>query len=189
MYQKEFLHLLSLPLASDKKIQLFKRSCFKHIGRYMSMNARGHISFAKFIDDVDEQTGVPKLLDSYHEIYQQIFLRVPPPVIKLQGFGYFEHGPNYRTIYAAIVMDEKTTTWFDFVKQVFSIGNDFNPHVTIARRISTANFNKLWPFFERIQFEDSFQIDFLTVLAKKANHKELNYQLYKQILFAGQYSA
>jgi hypothetical protein len=184
MYQKEFFHLLSLPSANDQKIQKFKQACTKHIGNFPSMNARAHISFKKWTDDVDRLSGTPLLLNKFHDIFERVFGNVPPPIIKLKGFGYFEHGPNQRTIYARIVMTEETKYWFDYVKQVFLIKGEFNPHVTIARKISTESFNKLWPYFKDFNFEDSFQIDFLTVLSKEAGKKYLGYQIYKQIPFS-----
>lgn len=189
MHERQFLHLLSLPLINDNKIQRYKRACQKHIGVFPSMSARAHISLSNVRDIVDEYTGIPQILNSYHQTYTKIFQWVPPPTICLNGFDFFMHGSNYRTIYAKIVMTGEIGYWFNYVKPIFLLNNNFNPHVTIARNITTEAFNKLWPYFSQLDFTDTFKIDSLTVLAKDVDKKHATYQTYKEIPFGGVWHA
>lgn len=183
MDHKDYLTIISAPEHVDKKIRLFKRSCGKHIGKFPGMYARAHISFDMIRDQVDELTQKPVTLKPFYELMDFKIRTIPARDLKISGFKFFVHGPNFRTIYAALELDDETKQWFDSVKQALRINRKLNPHITITRKIPTACFDTLWPYFQKNDYKDTFEADGLTILEKQSGNLFDHYKVYKKLLF------
>ncbi|TWR26609.1 2'-5' RNA ligase family protein [Mucilaginibacter achroorhodeus] len=174
-----FMNLISLPDESNAHIMRFKRACAKHIGQFASMNSRAHISFPALV--FDENTSATSFnYDDYYRVIESILGNVPAISLKVKGFEYLQHGDQYRTICAALELDPVTMRWFSFFEKIFPAKQKIKPHITIARKIPVASFNKLWPHFQKIDFKDRFTVRNITVLHNPSNQAG-PYQLYKDI--------
>jgi 2'-5' RNA ligase len=184
MDYKDYLTIISVPEHVDKKINLFKRSCGKHIGKYPGMYAKAHISFDIIRDQVDQITKKPTTLRPFYELIAFRIRTIPARELKITGFDFFVHGPNFRTIYATLELDDETVQWFHSIKQTLRINRKLRPHITITRNIPTASFNTLWPYFQKIEYQDSFKADHLTILEKESGNLFDCYKEYKKLPFA-----
>jgi 2'-5' RNA ligase len=183
MDYKDYLTIISTPEQVDKKINSFKRSCGKHIGKYPGMYAKAHISFDIIRDQVDQVTQKPVTLRPFYDLIGLKIGTIPARELKITGFDFFVHGPNFRTIYAALELDDETTKWFHSIKQTLRINKRLRPHITITRNIPTASFNILWPYFQKIEYQDSFMADHLTILEKESGNPFNCYKVYKKLSF------
>jgi 2'-5' RNA ligase len=181
MDYKDYLTIIPAPEHVDKKINAFKRSCGKHIGKFPGMYAKAHISVDFIRDEVDKFTQKPIALRAFYELMDFKIRTIPTHELKITGFNFFVHGPNFRTIYAALELDEETKYWFDSIKQALRINRKLNPHITITRKIPTEFFNTLWPYFQKIEYKDSFKVDFLTILERESGKLFDHYKEYKRL--------
>ena len=85
----------------------------------------------------------------------------------IDGFDYFNHGEDYKTIYARIRSNSETSAWFKTLKKHLNDKDFLLPHITIARNIPVSDFNKLWPHFKATNWVESFTVNELTVLQKE----------------------
>ncbi|MFD0794022.1 2'-5' RNA ligase family protein [Mucilaginibacter litoreus] len=177
--QKHFLNLISLPDENEEHIKRFKRACVKHIGEFRSMKSRAHISFEPLIFDAETSYNAVDF-KMFYDVVESILNNVPSINLKINGFDYFKHGTNSMTIYAALQLDTVTMRWFNFVKKIFLMKGEMKPHITIARDISKASFDILWPYFKNYEYKDSFEVSTITVLGKYSDESG-PYQIYKQI--------
>ena len=131
------------------------------IGKYESMHSIAHISIKKmprqkaFISE-------PVLL-----ALNKSLRTLPPITLTIDGFDYFNHGDDYKTIYARLRTNHITTLWFKTLKKHLTIKEFMVPHITIARNIPVAQFNKLWPHYKAINWVESFTVNELTVLQRE----------------------
>jgi hypothetical protein len=183
MDYKDYLTIISAPDHVDKKINLFKRSCGKYIGKFPGMYAKAHISFDIIRDKVDPDTKKPLTLKPFYELMDFKIRTIPAHELKIIGFNFFSHGPNFRTIYAAIALDEATVNWFDSIKQALRINKKIHPHITITRKISTEFFDTLWPYFQKTEYNDSFEANALTILERESGNLFNCYKQYKKLPF------
>ena len=183
MDYKDYLTIISAPEHVDKKINMFKRSCGKHIGKFPGMYGKAHISFDIIRDQIDEITKKPVTLRPFYDLIGLRIETIPIRELKITGFDFFVHGPNFRTIYAALELDDETTKWFQSIKQTLRINKRLRPHITITRNIPTTSFNTLWPYFQETEYEDSFIADHLTILEKESGNPFNCYKVYKKLSF------
>ncbi|MDN5289368.1 MAG: 2-5 ligase [Mucilaginibacter sp.] len=183
MDYKDYLTIISAPEHVDKKINLFKRSCGKHIGKFPGMYAKAHISFDIIRDRIDQVTKKPLTLRPFYELIDMKIRTIPARELKITGFDFFVHGPNFRTIYAALELDAETENWFHSIKQTLRINKKLRPHITITRKIPTESFNTLWPYFQKMEYQDSFEAEHLTILEKGSGNLIDHYKEYKKLPF------
>lgn len=187
MTYKDYLTVISAPEQVDNKIKLFKRACAKHIGKFASMHSRAHITFATVGIETEKLRYDPLFARTIFDRIEMRLTRIPSREIKIKGFGYFNHGNRFKTIYCALELDRETTDWFDAIKQ--EIEKELNrkinlsPHITIARNIQIEYFNVLWPHFQKITYQDSFEAAGLTILEKENDNQYDRYKEYKKIIF------
>ncbi|MFD2146003.1 2'-5' RNA ligase family protein [Mucilaginibacter antarcticus] len=110
---------------------------------------------------------------------------IPPVTLTINGFDHFNHGNDYRTIYARIVQSPETTHWFKMLKQHLKIKEFMVSNITICRNIPVADFDKLWPHFKSLEFNEAFTIDSLTVLQRETFASFATWQPYLQLPFEG----
>ncbi|MDN3548300.1 2'-5' RNA ligase family protein [Mucilaginibacter aquaedulcis] len=184
MDYKDYLTIISPPERVDNKINLFKRACGNKIGKYPSMYAKAHISVDFIRDSIDQQSKKPLILKTFYELIDFKIRTIPVHELKINGFDFFCHGPNFRTIYASLEMDVKTEHWFEIIKQALRINKRLKPHITVTRKIPTDFFNTLWPYFQNTEYKDSFEADSLLVLEKESGNPFDRYKEYKKLPFA-----
>ena len=184
MNNSDFLTVIAVPEHVNEKIRAFKSACVKHIGKFPGMHAEAHISIEIITDKVDQVTRKPLLLTPFYEMVSFKIKTIPRHDLKIRGFDFFTHGSNFRTIYAAIELDKKTGEWFDNIKTALRMrSRRLNPHITIAGRVSTETFNILWPRFQKLEYNDTFEADCLTILEKESDNKHDRYKVHKKIPF------
>ncbi|MEN0055632.1 MAG: hypothetical protein AAGC65_18285 [Mucilaginibacter sp.] len=184
MDYKDYLTIISPPERVNDKIRLFKRACGNSIGKFPGMYAKAHISFDIIRDSIDKHSKTPLTLKPFYELVDFKIRTIPAHELKINGFDFFCHGPNFRTIYAALEMNEDTENWFRTVKQALRINRKLKPHITITRKISTEFFNVLWPYFQNTEYQDSFEAESLLILEKESGNPFNHYKEYKKLPFA-----
>ncbi|MEZ2335839.1 2'-5' RNA ligase family protein [Mucilaginibacter sp. RCC_168] len=185
MNNKDYLTVISAPEHVDKKVGLFKQECVKRIGKFPGMYAKAHITIESFRDEVHQLTLKPLLLTPFYEMVGFKVRTIPQHKLRINGFDFFKHGPNFRTIYARVDLDKTTEDWFNKVKGALRMKTRrITPHLTIARNIPVASFNKLWPYFQEMEYRDTFLADCLTILEKEVDNKNDHYKVHKTIPFS-----
>ena len=184
MDYKDYLTIISPPDRVDNQIRLFKRTCGNSIGKFPGMYAKAHISFDIIRDSIDQYSKKPLTLKPFYELLDFKIRTIPAHELTINGFDFFCHGPNFRTIYAALELDEETESWFNCIKQALRINRRLKPHITITRKIPTEFFNILWPYFQNTDYNDSFEADSLLILEKESGNPFDHYREYKKLPFA-----
>ena len=131
------------------------------IGKYESMHSIAHISVKKMPRQKAFMTE-PTLL-----ALDKTLRTMPPITLTIDGFDYFNHGEDYKTIYAKLRSNHLTTLWFKTLKKHLNMKEFMVPHITIARNIPVAQFNWLWPHFKAINWVETFSVNELTVLQRE----------------------
>ncbi|HVS91612.1 MAG TPA: 2'-5' RNA ligase family protein [Mucilaginibacter sp.] len=179
----EYFFLISPPDEISGYVDRLKRACAKHIGSFYSMKSKAHISFGKFIDEEDEPGQVSGIMQQCLQLIEKGISRLPSCNLSVEGFDFFDHGSKFKTIYAAINLDDKTLEWFNAIKRQLLIDRNITPHITIARKIPVEAFEILWPHFQKLKFKESFTPESLTILTREFN-KPIKYEKFKEIRFA-----
>src|SRR6201987_3140372 len=104
-HQTDYLVMLALPDRIENHIKQYKKACARHIGRFRSMYSQGHISFAVFRDEGDRPLALSNNMQQYFEAIGGVFDDIEPRKLYIKNFGFFSHGPRFRSIYAAVFMD------------------------------------------------------------------------------------
>ncbi|HEY0244458.1 MAG TPA: 2'-5' RNA ligase family protein [Mucilaginibacter sp.] len=131
------------------------------IGKYESMHSIAHVSIKKMPRQKAFLTE-PSLL-----ALNKGLKTLPPITLTIDGFDYFNHGDDYKTIYARLRTNHITTLWFKTLKKHLNMKEFMVPHITIARNIPVTDFNKLWPHFKAINWVENFTVNELTVLQRE----------------------
>jgi 2'-5' RNA ligase len=179
----DYLIMLSLPDRIDNQIKLYKKSCAKHIGKFKGLYAQGHISFGIFRDESAKPLQPSHNMAEYLEAISNVFNDIEPRKLYIKDFAFFSHGPRFKTIYAAVIMDNHTKDWFARIDAKLKVNKQTVPHITIAKNIPVEQFDILWPFFKNINYEEAFYCEELTILQKDVTNPDNIYRPYKKIPF------
>ncbi|MCC8426176.1 2'-5' RNA ligase family protein [Mucilaginibacter sp. UR6-11] len=154
------------------------------IGNYESMHSTAHISIRMMHRQKTFLTE-PGILT-----FRKRLCLIPPVTLHIDGFDYFNHGDEYKTIYARISNSPETNQWFKILKQHLHIKEFMVPHITICRNIPVADFDKLWPYFKSIEWKATFTVNTLTVLQRETFASFAKWEPYTELPFEGktQYS-
>jgi len=131
------------------------------IGQYESMHSIAHISINKMPRQKAFITE-PALL-----ALGKALRTLPPITLTIDGFDYFNHGTDYKTIYAKLRSNHQTTQWFKTLKKHLGLKEFMVPHITIARNIPVWAFEQLWPHFKAINWVEDITINELTILQRE----------------------
>lgn len=183
MSKKDFFVIISPGERIIRDISLLKKSCAKHIGIFPALYSKAHISLIKS----GEEISVPRQsIFIYEQFFRMIAHRVAQiesVKLDIKGFNFFTHGQKSRTIYAELNLSPEIMNWFEILKDVLRIDKPVTPHITIAKAVPIKDFEKLWPFFEKIEYRDSFIPDCLTVLTREIGNKLPNYSVLTELNF------
>jgi len=157
----DFMILLSPSNEMKTKVREHKLYAAEIIGNYESMHSIAHISIKKmhrqksFLTEPAIRSLTPKLA------------AIPPITLTIDGFDYFNHGEDFKTIYARVRSCPEIAAWFKTLKKHLNIKEFMVPHITIARNIPVSDFTQLWPHFKAIKWVESFTVNELIVLQKE----------------------
>ncbi len=175
----DFLILLSPSDKVKASVAEHKQYAFSVIGKYESMQSIAHISIKKmhrqksFLTEPAIRALTPKLN------------AVAPITLTISGFEYFNHGEDYKTIYAKIVSTPEVSQWFKELKKHLNIKEFMVPHITIARNIPVSDFNLLWPYFKELKWNETFTVNELTILEKETFAPFAKWQEFTRLPFKG----
>ena len=183
VYLADYLLQLSPGEEIEKQVKLYKLSCAKHAGKFRGMYSQAHISFAVLGDKSDNHLQPSHRLSIYFENISSALKNIEPHELRVKGFNFFTHGPKFRTIYAAIELNEETRKWINKIDAILNLNRNTTPHITIAKNVPLEAFNILWPFFQKMSYHDSFIAKRLTILQKDTGNSYSIYRPFMEIPF------
>lgn len=171
----DYLIILSPSESITGRVKKLKDFTAGIIGEFESRHSTAHITvqpwFRKrsaWIDPI-----LPKL--------ERDMQSLSPLILDINGFDFFSHQDHY-TIYAKLNSSPLTSAWLKQLRKFFNV-NNLVPHITIAKSIPAASFNKLWPSFKNSEWNEQCTIDKLTILRRETIGYHRSYRIYKQISF------
>ena len=176
--------LLSPSIQVKDAVSNHKFYAAKIIGNYESMHATAHISI-KMMHSQKTFLTEPQIL-----AFRKRLCLIPPVTLTIDGFDYFNHGEDFKTIYARIRNSPETGHWFKMLKQHLHIKEFMVPHITICRNIPVADFEQLWPHFKALAWTETFTVNALTVLQRETFASFAKWEPFTELQFEGktQYS-
>jgi hypothetical protein len=175
----DFMMVLSPAVHVKALVQEHKQYAANVIGKYESMHSIAHIS----IKNMTRQKAF--LTEPGIIALNKTLPSLPPITLTIDGFDYFNHGEDYKTIYAKLRSDHVTTLWFKTLKKHLNIKEFMVPHITIARNIPITDFNKLWPHFKAVNWVESFTVSELTVLQRETFASFASWEVFTKLPFEG----
>ncbi|MES2375816.1 MAG: 2'-5' RNA ligase family protein [Bacteroidota bacterium] len=158
----DFLMLLSPSDKVKAVVHNHKFYAADVIGNYESMHSTAHISI-KMLHQQKTFLTEPGIL-----AFRKRLCLIPSVTLTINGFDYFNHGEEFKTIYARIGSSPETSHWFKMLKQHLHVKEFMVPHITICRNIPVADFDKLWPHFKAMDWKETFTVSALTVLQRES---------------------
>jgi 2'-5' RNA ligase len=171
----DFLIVLSPSESIISSVKKLKDHSFGIVGEYDSHYSKGHITiqYWRRKKPVWVEPLIPKL--------ERDLLTLSPIILDINGFDFFDHQDN-PTIYAKLISTKLTEVWFKQLRKYFNTIK-FEPHITIARSIPSEAFNKLWPYFKNLEWDERIKIDKLTILRRETIKHDKSYKVFKEIPF------
>jgi len=175
----DFFMLLSPSEQVKAVVREHKNYAADVIGTYESEYSTAHIS----VNMMQRQKTF--LTEPGIREFRKRLCLIPAITLTVNGFDYFIHGKDYRTIYARIVNSPETSHWFKMLKHHLKI-KEFNvPHITICRNIPVADFDLLWPYFKLLEWQETFTVNSLTVLQRESFVSYAKWEHYTELPFEG----
>jgi 2'-5' RNA ligase len=179
----DFMVVLSPPENVKALIQRCKQEAVKRIGPYEDMHAIANISIKNMPRQKPYATA-----PIIRELYKTM-RAMPPVMLTVDGFDFFIHGDDYRTVYAKIRQTPATQQWFKLLKRNLNMKDYLVPHMVIARNIPVEQFGKLWPAFQQLNWVEPFWIDKLTFLYRDAFDSFAHWEIFTELPFEGKTEA
>jgi 2'-5' RNA ligase len=173
----DYTIVLSPPESICEQIEKHKNDAVNIIGTYDSLHAKAHISI-KPMPRRKPYMAEPEIAGLKNNIKL-----LPPVTLTIDGFDFFAHGDEFRTIYAKIRSTHLVNQWFKVLKRNLNFKDYLVPHITIARNIHISAHDKLWPQFKNVRWVEAFEIGQLTVLHREAFANFSPWQIYTEIPF------
>lgn len=173
----DFLMVLSPGEHISALVKEHKLNAAKIIGEYESVHSKAHIS----IKTMPRQKAF--IAEPIIKLLNRSLCTLPPITLTVDGFDYFNHGEDYKTIYAKLRSNHLTTLWFKTLKKHLGIKEFMVPHITIARNIPLWAFNELWPHFKALNWVENFTVNELTVLRREGFAPFANWDVFTTLPF------
>jgi 2'-5' RNA ligase len=173
----DYMIILSPSESVGQQIEKNKSDAEGIIGAYEGLHSKAHISI-KSMPRRKPYMAEPEILGLKNNVKL-----LPPVTLTIDGFDFFAHGDEYRTIYAKIRSTQQTTQWFKALKKAINFKDYLVPHITIARNIHIDAHNKLWPHFKNIRWVEDFEINRLAILQREALNNFAHWENYLEIPF------
>jgi hypothetical protein len=171
----DYLIVLSPPESIVERVKRLKNYSADVIGEY-----DGHFSKAAIVLQQWPRKR-PVWIDPLIPKLERDLLSLPPVIVDIDGFGYFDH-PDRPSIYAKLISTPATELRFSHLRRFFNTPR-FEPHITIARTIPAKSFKKLWPDFKNLAWNGQFKMDKLTILRRETISYDKSYKVFKEIPF------
>lgn len=158
----DYLLVINPNTEISRDVKAFKQQVAGVLGMYNSRYSQAHISLFRSV---------------FPEKYEHDFVYLLENIARKQSgfaiytsrFDYFQHGPHKRTLYVNVANPKPLAELRKRVLQELDIKpNDFKPHITVARAISTAEFEKVYPLFENQMYVRSFNCHSFLLLRRPA---------------------
>src|SRR3569623_1919060 len=120
----DYLIILSPPGDVCELIGKYKQEAADIIGHYDSIHSKAHISI-KAMPRRKPYMAEPELAGLKANVKL-----LPPVDLIIDGFDFFSHGEEYRTVYAKIRSSVSATQWFKALKNSLNIKDYLVPHIT-----------------------------------------------------------
>jgi 2'-5' RNA ligase len=161
----QYFFVISPSEVIKTKVKLLKHQLHNAVGLSdYNLHSVPHISLMSFhtMRPVNER---------FIQAVQQLFSKNNIFEIKLNGFEHFAHGTSSNTIYAKIQDSEQMSNLYEELNLLLGFRvRSFIPHLTIARSIPRANFDKSFSFVKQYTFDEVFSCNQVTILERKLQH-------------------
>ncbi|MVT10413.1 2'-5' RNA ligase family protein [Chitinophaga tropicalis] len=158
----DYLLVVSPSTSITNDVTALKKLIAQELGIYGSRFSRAHISLFRSVFPERFQEDFVSLLDN-------IARKQSGFTLYTSKFDHFEHGPDKRTIYINVANPKPLEELHRKILQEFDIKPaSFKPHITLARAISTPEFNQVYDHFHNQVFVRSFQCKSFMLLRKPA---------------------
>jgi len=171
----DYLLVVSPGTSIANDVTALKQLVAQELGMYGSRFSKAHISLFRSV---------------FPERFQEDFVHMLDDIARKQSgftlytskFDHFEHGPDKRTIYVNVANPKPLVELHKKILHEFDIKpGSFKPHITIARTISTPEFDKVYDHFYNQVFVRSFQCKSFMLLRKPASGG--HYEPVKEFIF------
>ncbi|MUH36191.1 2'-5' RNA ligase family protein [Zobellia amurskyensis] len=172
---REYLIIISPHTNIKNDVLNFKKEFVSHFGRAKYVYSIAHISLSNFlIESTPELTIWNELRHAFRDKKR----------FEVQTLG-FQKFPSSNTLFIEIVSDEIIKLQHQMVavlRKRAKIGNQGTqkietPHITIASKIPTYQFDRSWNYFGQKPYSKTFMVDKITVLRKNHSMGESAYKL------------
>jgi len=160
-------------IAAD--VKKFKQQIANELGPYNSLYSPAHISL--FRSEFPE-----RFQEDFVTILEMIALKQGPFAVYTARFDHFNHGDAKRTIYVNVANPKPLNELHKKILQAFELKpHAFKPHITLARAISTPEFEKVYQQFDNQLFVRSFNCKSFRLIRRPASGGK--YELVREFLF------
>lgn len=173
----QYFFIISPPEVIRSKVKVLKYKLNEEVNlSNYNLHSIAHISLMSF------HTTRP-VNEKFIQAVQNLFAGNNSFPIKLNGFEAFHHGTASDTIYVKIQGSDQITKLYCELNQLLGFRiRSFVPHLTVARTIARANFEKSFSFIKQQRFEEEFICNQVTILERKLqNGMVSDYQVLKKI--------
>lgn len=174
----DYLVVINPDARTAGEVRSFKEKIAQELGIFTSRYSRAHISLFRSVFPEKFQEDCIHLLE-------EIARKQSGFTVYTSKFDHFDHGKVKRTIYVNVANPKPITELRKKILQQFELKpNDYKPHITVARAISTREFDQVYPMFDHQLFVRSFNCRSFALLRKPAAGGA--YELVKEFTFGGE---
>lgn len=173
----EYFFMIAPPECTKHKIKTLKQSIHKaaRLSAYnlITVSPVSIMSFNSF-SPVNEH---------FLNVVNDFIKRIASFKMTFDGFDNFAHGAVSNTIYVKLTDHSKITVLYKELHHLLGLKQRaFTPHLTIARTIPRANFNKSFTAIKKQHFKEEFMCEEITLLERKIHHGVVSkYKILKEM--------
>ncbi len=157
---------------------VLKKKIAQDLGMYPSRYSQAHISLFRSVFPEKFETDCVALLE-------EIARKQAAFTVYTSKFDHFNHGAVKRTIYVNVANPKPIVELQRRILDLFGLKHgSFKPHITVARAISTSEFDKVYPQFDNQLFVRSFSCRGFSLLRKPASGGA--YEVVKEFTFGSE---
>ena len=146
--------IISPPESILRDISYLKKSIAEVLdSNYEGRFSKAHISLLKYRD-----------LHIDNELYNinNRLTKLRPFTLYIKDFDILHHG-DHRSICLNVINKNPVMELAELLT-----GREIHPHITIAKNLSPADFNKVWSAIKRVTYSTHFRCDHITVLKRNS---------------------
>lgn len=152
--QQELLYDYLVVINPDPKtaeeVKTFKEKIAETLGMFPSRYSKAHITLYRSVFP-------ERFEDDFIFLLDEAARRQSAFTVYTSRFDHFRHGDVKRTLYVNVANPKPVVELRKRILHMLDLKpNDFKPHITVARGISTAAFDKVYPDFDGQLYVRSF---------------------------------